>query len=104
MLRKEVTGTQYIETLSPGESVTLDWVVNTILDGDFMVYMVLIPEPEGPNSTSRVISSPGIHITVERFVRINPGGILPFAIGIPLLLILGMYILFRQRQKGVDAG
>ena len=96
--------TQYIETLSPGESVTLDWVVNTILDGDFMVYMVLIPEPEGPNSTSRVISSPGIHITVERFVRINPGGILPFAIGIPLLLILGMYILFRQRQKGVDAG
>ena len=96
--------TQYIETLSPGESVTLDWVVNTILDGDFMVYMVLIPEPEGPDSTSRVISSPGIHLTVERFVRINPGGILPYAIGIPLLLILGMYILFRQRQKGVDAG
>jgi len=96
--------TQYIESLGPGESITLDWVINIILDGNFMVYMVLIPEPHGPNSTSQVLSSPGIHITVERFVKINPGGILPYAIGIPLLLILGMYILFRQRQKGVDTG
>ena len=96
--------TQYIESLGPGESITLDWVINIILDGNFMVYMVLIPEPHGPNSTSQVLSSPGIHITVERFVKINPGGILPYAIGIPLLLILGMYILFRQRQKGVDGG
>jgi len=96
--------TQYIEALRPGEAVTLNWVVNIILDGDFMVYMVLIPEPDGPNSTSQVFASPGIHIAVERFVKINPGGILPYAIGIPLLLILVMYVVFRQRQKGVDAG
>jgi len=96
--------TQYIEKLAPGETVTLNWIVNAILDGNFMVYMVLIPEPDGPNSTSQVISSPGIHLTVERFVKINPSGILPYAIGIPLLLILGMYILFRLRQKGVEGG
>lgn len=94
--------TQYIESLAAGETVTLDWVINAILDGDFMVYMVLIPEPDGPNSTSQVIASPGIHITVERFVKINPSGILPYAIGIPLLLILGMLFIFRQRQKGVE--
>ena len=94
--------TQYVESLEAGETVTLEWVINAILDGDFMVYMVLIPEPDGPNSTSQVISSPGIHLTVERFVRINPSGILPYAIGIPLLLIIGMFFLFRQRQKGVE--
>lgn len=96
--------TQYLMSLGPGESATQNWIINTILDGDYMVYMVLIPEPAGQESSSQPVASSGIHITVERFVKINPSGILPYAIGIPLLLIIGMFVLFRQRQKGVETG
>ena len=33
--------TQYMESLAAGKSVTLSWRVNAILDGDYLVYMVL---------------------------------------------------------------
>ena len=37
--------TQYIDSLSAGKSVSLSLRVNAILDGDYLVYMTLIPEP-----------------------------------------------------------
>lgn len=96
--------TQYIETLAPGESATHSWRVNAILDGDYLVYMVLIPEPAGNDATSLPVSSSGIHLTVTPFTKLNPGGVLPYAIGGPLVLILSILLLQRLRRRRIDTG
>ncbi|MDZ7288472.1 MAG: ABC transporter permease [candidate division KSB1 bacterium] len=96
--------TQYLKTLEPGQSATLSWRVNAILDGDYLVYMVVIPEPAGKDATSQPIASSGIHLTVMPFTRLNPGGVLPYAIGGPLVLGLIIYLVYRQRHRRIDEG
>jgi hypothetical protein len=96
--------TQYIDSLGAGESVTQNWIINTILEGDFMVYMVLIPEPESEETTSHPVTSGGIHLTVDPFTRLNPGGVLPFAIGGPVLLLVITYFVYRRRRQQIDLG
>jgi hypothetical protein len=66
--------------------------------------MVVIPEPSGKDATSLPVSSSGIHLTVTPFTKLNPGGVLPYAIGGPLLLILGIILLYRIRRRKIDMG
>lgn len=96
--------TQYIDGLGAGESASQKWIINTILEGDFMVYMVLIPEPESAETTSHPVTSGGIHLTVDPFTRLNPGGVLPFAIGGPILLLVITYFVYRRRRQQIDMG
>jgi ABC-2 type transport system permease protein len=96
--------TQYLDTLAPGQSATHNWIINTILEGDFMVYVVLIPEPESAEATSHPVTSSGIHLTVDPFTRLNPGGVLPFAIGGPILLLVITYFVYRRRRQQIDMG
>jgi ABC-type transport system involved in multi-copper enzyme maturation permease subunit len=96
--------TQYTEPMAPGQSVTLDWRVNAILDGNYMVYMVVVPPPSDAATTSHPVSSPAIHLTVTPFTRLNPGGVMPFAIGGPVILILVIFFVYRHRRKQIDAG
>jgi ABC-2 type transport system permease protein len=96
--------TQYIDSLGPGESASQGWIINTILEGDFMVYMVLIPEPESAEATSHPVASSGIHLTVDPFTRLNPGGVLPFAIGGPIFLLVITYFVYRRRRQQIDMG
>ena len=96
--------TQYIESLAPGQSVNQSWIINTILDGDYMVYMVVIPEPDGQEASSQPVASSGIHLTVTPFTRLNPGGILPYAIGGPIVLLLGIFLVYRLRRRQIDTG
>jgi ABC-2 type transport system permease protein len=96
--------TQYIETLPADQTASLGWIINTILDGDYMVYMVLLPEPESTETTSQPVASSGIHLTVTPYTRLNPGGVLPFAIGGPVLLLIVIYVLYRLRRRSIDTG
>ncbi len=94
--------TQYLKTLAPGKSASQSWILNTILEGDYMVYVVIIPSPTDKESTSQPVASSGIHVVVNPFTRINPGGILPFAIGIPVALVLVLVVVLRFRRRDVD--
>ena len=96
--------TQYVERLAAGESATLSWRVNAILDGDYMVYMVVIPAPSSADATSQPIASSGIHLTVTPYTKLNPGGVLPYVIGGPLLLGLIIFLVYRHRRRQIDAG
>ncbi len=96
--------TQYIRALAAGQSTNLSWRVNNILDGDYMVYMVVIPEPDGPEATSHPVASPGIHLTVTPNPRLNPGGVLPYVIGGPVVFLVGMILVYRRRRRAIDAG
>jgi hypothetical protein len=96
--------TQSIEPLAPGESATLSWRVNAILEGDVMIYMVAIPQPGGGDVTTHPVASPGIHLTVTPFTKLNPRGVLPIAIGGPILLLVIIYFVNRRRNQNVDMG
>jgi hypothetical protein len=96
--------TQYVEPLAPGQSAELSWRVNAILDGDFMIYMVAIPAPSGTDATSHPVASSGIHMTVTPYTKLNPGGVLPYAVGGPLLLGLVIFLVYRHRRRQIDMG
>ncbi|MEO6055970.1 MAG: PKD domain-containing protein, partial [Gemmatimonadales bacterium] len=68
------------------------------------VYMVAVPKPEDSEATAVPAASPGIHLTIRPFARINPRGVLLYVVGMPLLLLLGMVLLFRHRRRSVDHG
>lgn len=89
--------TQEVDPLAPGETAALEWEINAILEGDYLAYMVVIPEPASAQATSTPISSQGIHLTVQQFSPLNPGGVAPVAFGTPALL--GIVLLLQQRQR-----
>ncbi len=96
--------TQYLDSLTPNQSTTLSWTVNAVLDGNYMVYLVAIPEPDSSETSSQIGTSPGLHITVAKFTKLNPGGVLPYAVGVPILLVLAIFLVFRLRRRQIDAG
>jgi hypothetical protein len=96
--------TQYTDPVQPGQSANLAWRINAILDGNFMVYMVAIPAPGGPDVTSHPVTSPGIHLIVTKYTRLNPGGVLPYAIGGPVVLGMLIFVVYRRRHREIDAG
>lgn len=96
--------TQYSDPIAPGQSATFNWRINAILDGNYMVYMVVIPAPSSAEATSHPVTSPGIHLIVTKYTRLNPGGVLPYAIGGPVLLGLIIFFVYRQRHRQIDAG
>jgi hypothetical protein len=90
---------QEITPLAPGQSATQAWIIHTILEGNYMVYMTIIPTPKGPDTTTQTISSTGLHLVVKPSIDTNPGGVLPVAIMVPAALTLGTAAL-RWRQRG----
>lgn len=96
--------TQVVGPLGIGQSSTQSWSIHAILDGDYMVYMVLIPQPNDPHSTSQPVVSSGIHMTVTPFASLNPGGVLPLALGMPIGLTVLMFVLLWNRNRSINSG
>jgi hypothetical protein len=96
--------TQYIHSLAAGQSTDLSWKINPILEGDFMVYMILIPQPAGMKTTSRPVASSGFHLTVAPFTRLKPEGVIPMVIGEPLFLLTITFFVYRHRRQQFDTG
>ena len=94
--------TQSLESLAPGESANLTWTINAILEGSYLAYMVVIPEPASPETTTLPVASQGIHLTVQQFTPLNPGGVAPVAFGTPLLLALLLAGQKWQRRRKIE--
>jgi LPXTG-motif cell wall-anchored protein len=41
---------------------------------------------------------------VTPFARLNPSGVLPYAIGAPIVLALGIAFIYRRRRRNIDEG
>lgn len=96
--------TQYIDSLASSESTTLSWTVNAVLDGNFMIYLVAVDEPQNPEDSSQIAASPGLHLTVTKFTSLNPSGVLPYAIGIPIVVLVASVVIYRLRRRSIDLG
>jgi ABC-2 type transport system permease protein len=90
--------TQHVDFVPAGDQIRQSWTIEAILKGDYMVYFVAVPEP-GETSTSHPVSSPGLHLTVGAFQRLNPQGVLPVVIAVPLGVTLALLVLVRLRLR-----
>jgi hypothetical protein len=75
-----------------------------VLDGNYMVYLVGIPQPAGPGESSQVVTSPGLHLTIGAFSNLNPSGVLPYTIGVPFAVLVVIVLVVMLRRRRVDAG
>jgi ABC-type transport system involved in multi-copper enzyme maturation permease subunit len=96
--------TQYLDSLGANETETLSWEVNAVLDGNYMVYIVAVPEPEGEGTSTQAVASRGLHLSITKFTTLNPSGVLPYAIGVPVVVVLAIFLLFRLRGRQIDRG
>ncbi|MCV0403339.1 MAG: ABC transporter permease subunit [Chloroflexi bacterium] len=96
--------TQYVDRLDPGQWAILSWRVNAILDGDYIVYMVVMPQPAAADATSQAVASSGIHLTVLPFTRLNPGGVMPLVLGAPTVLAIGTGLILSIRRRETGGG
>jgi ABC-2 type transport system permease protein len=96
--------TQYIGSLAPDESLKLDWVVTSVMHGDYLVYVVLIPQPTSGETTTFPVASSSLNLMVTPTARLSPGGVLPFALGVPGLLLAITFVVYRRRRQQIDMG
>ncbi len=94
--------TQSINSLKPGQTSELTWTIESILKGNYLIYLVVTNKPGGSTSTTQPVSSSAIHLTVKPFTRLNPGGILPLAISTPTALTAVWLGLMSRRRREVE--
>jgi ABC-2 type transport system permease protein len=93
--------TQTVDFVPAGDQIRHSWTIEAILKGDYMVYLVAVPEP-GETSTSHPVTSPGLHLTIGAFQRLNPQGVLPVVIAVPLGVTLTLLVLVRLRLRRLN--
>lgn len=88
--------TRYLEPIAAGGSTTLTWRMQAVNDGDFGIYVAVLPEDGSPVPP---VTGPTIRLDVAERRTLNAGGIVPLVLGIPAalgLLALGV----RLRRRG----
>lgn len=86
--------TQYLESLAPGESVTLDWSVQAVTSGPLILF-VSVTSPD----SDAVSSSGPLNLTVEGQRVVDAAGVLPLVAWTPAgVLALLVAALARRRR------
>jgi ABC-2 type transport system permease protein len=91
--------TQKLSPIAPGEDVRSSWTIDAILKGEYMVYLVAVPQPSGAEVTSAPVSSSGLHLTVGAYTALNPEGVLPVVIFVPVGVTLALLLMVRLRLR-----
>jgi len=86
--------TRYLGTLPAGESRRTEWTVQAVNSGRFVVYVAAVDR----NGTGSVAASNPLLATVAQNRRLNSGGVVPLAAGIPALLAFGLVLVRRRRR------
>lgn len=87
--------TRYLDPLPPGESTTITWSMQAVNDGDFGIYVAVLPEIGAPIPPT---TGPTIHLDVAERKTLNAGGIVPLVLGIPAALgLLALGVRIRRR-------
>lgn len=94
--------TRYLAMIPVGGSTTIPWQLHAVNAGRFAVYVALVRS----DGTALPAVSPPVRVTVTDRRTLNSAGILPLAIGIPMLLglVWGLVRLSRSRGTRRDTG
>lgn len=96
--------TQKVRLLGPAASASRAWTIDPILPGDYVVYVVAVARPGSPDAPMTPATTPGLHLVVSSFTRLNPGGVLPLALGMPVGLGALSLLVVLARRRTVDRG
>jgi hypothetical protein len=86
--------TRYLGTLTAGESRRIEWTVQAVNSGHFVVYVAAVDR----NGAGTVTASNALRTTVAQKRRLNSAGVVPLALGVPALLAVGLVLLRRRRR------
>ena len=87
--------TRYLQPIAVGESATITWRMQAVNDGDFGIYVAVLPADGAPVPP---VTGPTIHLDVAERKTLNAGGIVPLVLGIPAALgILALAVRLRRR-------
>jgi hypothetical protein len=84
-----------VGSLAPGETHNASWDLRLIKGGDYVVYPAVIA-----GRTDRPAVGPEVPLSVASHQSLNPGGVLPVALGVPILagLVLFGPVIWRRRK------
>jgi hypothetical protein len=88
--------TQYLDPLDGGESDPLEWEMQGVNSGRFIVYVVITSaQAAGDVATSKTLR---LDVAPER--TLDASGLLPIAAGVPgaIVLLMGLVIVRRRRR------
>ena len=83
-----------VSALEPGARAVVQWNIQPIAPGEFLLYAVAL-EADRPDDPAVAVSN-AVPVSVAERRSLNPRGVLPVVIVLPLLL--GSAILVRRRQ------
>lgn len=88
--------TRYLGTIPPGGSTRISWPVQAVNAGSLALYVSVLRDT-GP--ARRPVNGPAIHLSVAHRRTLNSGGILPLALGMPVVLgLLSLGLWFYRRR------
>jgi uncharacterized membrane protein len=91
--------TRYLDRLQPGEATDVSWTVKGVNGGHFAIYVVALPGRTPATTAQGLAVSPALEVHVIEHKTINPGGVLPLALGVPAFLgLLTLGLRFRRRR------
>ncbi len=87
--------TTYLPPLAAHGSARLNWNVQAVNDGHFVVYVAVTAGRPG----SPVLASGPLRVTVTRQASLDPAGALPVVIAVPVVLLVLLLIGRRRRLR-----
>lgn len=88
--------TRYLETIPAGGSITTSWQMQAVNDGEFGIFVAVLPES---GEAVPPTTAPTIRLEVAARRTLNPSGMVPVALGTPLLLGL-LSLAVRLARRG----
>jgi hypothetical protein len=78
--------TMSVPPITAGSSATQTWTVKTVLEGDVAAYVAVLLAPPELSPASPLAVSTAIQMHVEEDRKLNPGGVLPTVLAVPVVL------------------
>ena len=93
--------TMIVGEIPPRSSATQTWTVKPVLKGNVSIYLVVLPASDGSTTEGGLVASPAINVRVDEQRTLNPGGVLPVVLVVPVVLAAAMAGLRFTRQRRV---
>jgi len=89
--------TQYLDPLGGRESDPLEWELQGVNSGRFMVYVVITFD----QAAGEVVASKALRLDVAPERTLEAGGLVPIAAGVPgaIVLLMGLVMVRRRRHR-----
>ena len=93
--------TQYLDPLDGGESDPLEWEMQGVNSGRFIVYVVIT----SAQAAGEVVTSKTLRLDVAPERTLDASGLLPVAAGVPgaIVLLMGLVMVRRVRRRPAPA-